>query len=230
MDRKTAGKWAELFKAYADGKDIAIDFENHKNPFILSFDYIELGVYVGERGHGVYCNMTECADAYRINEPKQKQTALIKDKDDTEYVYLAWHDLEKNPNDVPQDNRKLLLKGKDGNIYTGYYYPKDEKHETDYFTIETIKYIGWIEIVKNICDKELVSRWCEFPKSEKAEQVTDNGIFNKECDESCYVHKLKTHNACIFCEALRNSPYHDVEGLSDWEILKMQEDAAKEAD
>lgn len=31
--------------------------------------------------------------------------------------------------------------------------------------------------------------------------------FNENCDKNCVVHKLVTHNACLFCNALRNSPH-----------------------
>lgn len=56
--------------------------------------------------------------------------------------------------------------------------------------------------------------------------------FNKPCDKDCVIHKLKTHNACLFCESIRNSPYHgnDVSGMSDNDIRQMQSELEKEMD
>jgi hypothetical protein len=54
---------------------------------------------------------------------------------------------------------------------------------------------------------------------------------NEECDKNCIVHKLVTHNACIFCEAARNSPYHpEFKDMNDEELLKIQEETEKECD
>lgn len=54
---------------------------------------------------------------------------------------------------------------------------------------------------------------------------------NKECDKNCIVHKLVTHNTCIFCEAARNSPYHpEFKHISDDELSKIQEECEKEVD
>ena len=41
--------------------------------------------------------------------------------------------------------------------------------------------------------------------------------YNKECEVDCVVHKLATHNTCIFCSACRKSPYYreDFLGKSD---------------
>ncbi|MBQ9206893.1 MAG: hypothetical protein IJ158_09290 [Treponema sp.] len=54
--------------------------------------------------------------------------------------------------------------------------------------------------------------------------------FNEKCDTNCAVHKLVTHNACLFCKALRNSPYHAeaVKDMSDDDILTMQKEIEKE--
>lgn len=56
--------------------------------------------------------------------------------------------------------------------------------------------------------------------------------FNKSCDKKCIVHKLVTHNTCLFCKALRNSPYVDeeVKNKSDIEIVELQERLEKEMD
>lgn len=45
--------------------------------------------------------------------------------------------------------------------------------------------------------------------------------FNKRCDKKCIVHRLVTHNTCLFCKALRNSP-------SD--IKELQQQLEKEID
>lgn len=54
--------------------------------------------------------------------------------------------------------------------------------------------------------------------------------FNEECDENCIVHKLITHNTCLFCNALRNSPHlqNDVTEKTDKEIEEMQSELEKE--
>ncbi len=54
--------------------------------------------------------------------------------------------------------------------------------------------------------------------------------FNETCDKDCVVHKLVTHNTCIFCDSIRNSPHIDVKGMSDKEIIKMREDVEREMD
>lgn len=54
---------------------------------------------------------------------------------------------------------------------------------------------------------------------------------NEECDKNCVVHKMLTHNACIFCEAARNSPYHpEFKDMNDDELLRIQEETEKECD
>ena len=56
--------------------------------------------------------------------------------------------------------------------------------------------------------------------------------FNNKCDEKCIVHKLVTHNTCLFCTALRNSPYidKDVKNKTDEEIVELQMQVEKEID
>jgi len=48
--------------------------------------------------------------------------------------------------------------------------------------------------------------------------------FSEPCVASCPCHKTITHNACLECLALRNSPYHkgEFENKSDEDIEKMQ--------
>ena len=54
--------------------------------------------------------------------------------------------------------------------------------------------------------------------------------YNEECEEDCVVHKLATHNACVFCPACRNSPYHgkDFLGKSNEEIEVIQKELSEE--
>lgn len=54
--------------------------------------------------------------------------------------------------------------------------------------------------------------------------------FNDKCDTDCIVHKLVTHNACLMCNSLRNSPYHkdDVMGKTDVEIEEMQKEIERD--
>ena len=56
--------------------------------------------------------------------------------------------------------------------------------------------------------------------------------FNKRCDKKCIVHRLVTHNTCLFCKALINSPYVDeeVKNKSDVEIVELQKRLEKEID
>ena len=56
--------------------------------------------------------------------------------------------------------------------------------------------------------------------------------FYKRCDKKCIVHRLVTHNTCLFCKALRNSPYVDeeVKNKSDVEIVELQKRLEKEID
>ena len=54
--------------------------------------------------------------------------------------------------------------------------------------------------------------------------------YNEECKADCVVHKLATHNTCVFCPACRNSPYHgkDFLGKSDEEIEAIQKEVSEE--
>ena len=47
--------------------------------------------------------------------------------------------------------------------------------------------------------------------------------FNEQCSPNCPCHKTITHNACLCCLALRNSPYHkgEFDNKSDEDIEKM---------
>lgn len=51
-----------------------------------------------------------------------------------------------------------------------------------------------------------------------------------KCDENCIGHKLYTHNVCLTCEALKDSPYHKdyLKNKTDEEIVKDIIEAMKE--
>ena len=54
--------------------------------------------------------------------------------------------------------------------------------------------------------------------------------FNEECEVDCIVHKLATHNTCVFCSSCRNSPYHGKDFLdkSDEEIEAIRKEVSEE--
>ena len=92
---------------------------------------------------------------------------------------VEWHDLKKNPNDLPKQINKSLLKNTRGSlldngihrtilvqdrygyIYTGSYYPKDDCHKEDCFAVEFLEY-GFQG--SQFVAKEQIAKWCEFPE------------------------------------------------------------------
>ena len=52
--------------------------------------------------------------------------------------------------------------------------------------------------------------------------------FKKICDFNCPVHRLATHNTCLTCAAVRNSPHHDLKNVTDEELQKIIKDAEAE--
>lgn len=58
-------------------------------------------------------------------------------------------------------HRKIYLKDRHGNLYTGNYYPKDESHEEDCFAVE---FLDWGFQGAQFCAKGQISEWCEIPK------------------------------------------------------------------
>lgn len=67
----------------------------------------------------------------------------------------------------------------------------------------------------------IVKKTNKFLKNEIAE-------LKKNCDYNCPVHKLATHNACLTCSAVRNSPHHDLKNVTDEELQKIIKDAEAE--
>ena len=57
---------------------------------------------------------------------------------------VVWHDLRKNPDDLPCSDdgihRKILVQDRYENIYTAAYYPKDEVHKENCFFVEFIEF------------------------------------------------------------------------------------------
>lgn len=68
----------------------------------------------------------------------------------------------------------------------------------------------------------------KIKEAEEMEKVESK--FNEECQEDCVVHKLVTHNACVFCPACRKSPYlkDELLGKSDEEIEAIQKEVKEE--
>ena len=63
------------------------------------------------------------------------------------------------------------------------------------------------------------------------EESEAKSAFNEDCDKECLVHKLVTHNSCLLCKALRNSPYvdDDLKAKSDKEIFEIQKEIKRES-
>ena len=72
-----------------------------------------------------------------------------------------WHDLKKDSSDVPKGDihRKILLQDRQGNIYTGNYYSKDDCHPEDCFAVE---FLEWGFQGSNFVAFEQISKWKEF--------------------------------------------------------------------
>lgn len=56
----------------------------------------------------------------------------------------------------------------------------------------------------------------------------ENEELKKICDFNCIVHKLATHNTCLTCTAVRNSPHRDLKNVTDEELQKIIKDAEAE--
>lgn len=72
-------------------------------------------------------------------------------------------------------------------------------------------------------------------KWEFNEVVKDNDYYQKEneklksvCDYNCPVHKLATHNTCLTCPAVRNSPHHNLKDVSEEELQQIIKEAETE--
>ena len=61
-------------------------------------------------------------------------------------------------------HRKIYLKDRYGNLYTGNYYPKDETHKEDCFAVE---FLDWGLQGAHFCAKVQISEWCEVPTFDK---------------------------------------------------------------
>ena len=61
-----------------------------------------------------------------------------------------------------------------------------------------------------------------------SELEKENEQLKTVCDFNCPVHKLATHNTCLTCPAVRNSPHHDLKNVTDEELQKIIKDAEAE--
>ncbi len=86
--------------------------------------------------------------------------------------------------------------------------------------------------------KEIIIRFADIPfelvMRERTKSMNENknkSKFIEECNSDCPCHKTVTHNACLFCNACRHSPYvkDDIDGKSDDEIEKMRREIEEEA-
>ena len=117
------------------------------------------------------------------DEYVQMQTAYVAGAKENGVV---WHDLRKNPDDLPKKldekkvktlyhilggsvltddgiHRKILVQDRHNNIYTASFYPKDESHKEDCFSVDFISkgFQG-----ANFVAFGQITKWCEFPKFE----------------------------------------------------------------
>lgn len=94
-------------------------------------------------------------------KPYQKRIADLEIENAELKAYLPqWHDLRKNPDDLPKGDihRKILVKDRLNNIYTACWFPKDDCHKEDCFSVEWLDY-GFQGC--NFCAKEQIIAWCE---------------------------------------------------------------------
>lgn len=82
-----------------------------------------------------------------------------------------WHkvadgDLPKGDDGFSKNgiHRKIYLKDRYGNLYTGNYFPKDDTHKEDCFAVE---FLEWGFQGSQFCAKEQISEWCEIPTFDK---------------------------------------------------------------
>lgn len=78
-----------------------------------------------------------------------------------------------------------------------------------------------------MCENCLESSFDQW-RRKVASLEEENQELKKICDYNCPVHKLATHNACLTCSAVRNSPHHDLKNVSDEELQKIIKDAEAE--
>lgn len=78
--------------------------------------------------------------------------------------------------------------------------------------------------------KELLKHFGIKPELIVADMTGEESKYNKECAADCVVHKLATHNTCVFCSSCRNSPYYreDFLGKSDEEIEVIRKEVSEE--
>lgn len=90
--------------------------------------------------------------------------------------------------------------------------------------------VYFFEIFISVCNLYKTDEDAKLKIKEVEEMEKVESKFNKECKEDCVVHKLVTHNACVFCLACRKSPYlkDELLGKSDEEIEAIQKEVKEE--
>lgn len=115
---------------------------------------------------------------------------------------------------------------KTDNVYTPYtegYKDGLAEGKNETFSEEVIKNLKENTSVINSVIMGKLSEKCDLLEKENAE-------LKKICDFNCPVHKLATHNTCLTCPAVRNSPYHDLKNVTDEELQKIIKDVEAEVE
>ena len=115
-----------------------------------------------------HCNRCQshgyiCCDIYRYS--KDGFLAGLK-AGRPQWHKVADGDLPKGDDGFGKNgiHRKIYLKDRYGNLYTGNYFPKDETHKEDCFAVE---FLEWGFQGSQFCAKEQISEWCEIPTFDK---------------------------------------------------------------
>lgn len=98
-----------------------------------------------------------------------------------------------------------------------------EKKEIEAVKFEAIPIVAKIKVGDKLFDTQ-EKMFDYFINIEK-----ENKQLREICDYNCPVHKLATHNTCLTCSAVRNSPYHDLKDVSEEELQEIKNEAEKEA-
>lgn len=80
--------------------------------------------------------------------------------------------------------------------------------------------LGQILLYKNWTDEVLEIKNYKINRQLKRIEIIKDINSGEKCDEKCNLHNLLTHNACLCCKALKDSPYHKdyIKGKTDEEI------------
>lgn len=61
-----------------------------------------------------------------------------------------------------------------------------------------------------------------------SELEKENEELKSVCDFNCPIHKLATHDICLICPAVRNSPHHNLKDVSEEELQQIIKEAETE--